>query len=604
MHKRLNWSRVICNFLALCTATGFFFISSGCYNKSESTQESEFGALLKRAESNDTAAQVQLGESYLNGTGVDKDLAKAKIWFEASASSGNAAAQYQLGRMFAKGLGVEKDEVRAFSLFEKSAAQGNGKGIHALGVSHYLGSGTSKDVKKAIELWQKSATLGNADSEFNIGYALEEAGPLHDLQAAMSWYERAVEHGSTEAIVNLGVMHRDGIGVPKDLQKAIALFQKGTDLNDSRSQYMLGYMYLEGLGVPVDTAKSLDLWKRSAEGGDDTAQYEIGRAYLNGNGIPKDVGKASEWYLKSAVQGNTQAQHLIGWMYAQGEGLSKDMVLAYAWTNLASTTGDKASQANRDKFEMQLSKDEKSEAQRLSTNWKKGDQLTREGIADSQSQSKEAAAGKLTKRGTGTAFFVSRSGQAVTNFHVVNGCTDVRFEGRDGKVKVKAADKVNDLALLEIPGVADSVANILGDPSKLRQGDDVVVFGFPLNTLLSSGGNLTPGVISALSGLGNNTNQIQITAPIQPGSSGSPVLNKKGEVIGVVSMKLSDTKMANATGSVGQNVNFAVGGQTLKSFLASQKVDISTGTFRFFEKSTADLADEARKWTFVVECWQ
>lgn len=210
----------------------------------------------------------------------------------------------------------------------------------------------------------------------------------------------------------------------------------------------------------------------------------------------------------------------------------------------------------------------------------------------------------MAKRGTGTAFVVTKTGQAITNHHVVNGCTEIRFEGRDGTVKVKATDTVNDLALLEIPGMTGTAATILGDPSKLRQGDDVVVFGFPLNTLLSSGGNLTPGVISALTGLGNNTNQIQITAPIQPGSSGSPVLNKKGEVVGVVSMKLSDAKMANATGSVGQNVNFAVGGQTLKSFLATQQVEFSMGTFRFFEKSTADLADEARKWTFVVECWK
>jgi hypothetical protein len=69
-------------------------------------------------------------------------------------------------------------------------------------------------------------------------------------------------------------------------------------------------------------------------------------------------------------------------------------------------------------------------------------------------------------------------------------------------------------------------------------------------------------------------------------------------------MKLSDAKMASATGSVAQNANFAVGGQTLKSFLSTQQVDFSTGAFRFFEKSTADLAEEARKWTFVVECWK
>jgi hypothetical protein len=81
-------------------------------------------------------------------------------------------------------------------------------------------------------------------------------------------------------------------------------------------------------------------------------------------------------------------------------------------------------------------------------------------------------------------------------------------------------------------------------------------------------------------------------------------MNKKGEVVGVVSMKLSDSKMAKATGQVAQNVNFAVSGQTLKSFLDAHKVEYSTGGLMSFAKSTADIADEARKWTTVVECWK
>ena len=116
---------------------------------------------------------------------------------------------------------------------------------------------------------------------------------------------------------------------------------------------------------------------------------------------------------------------------------------------------------------------------------------------------------------------------------------------------------------------------------------------------------MTPGVVSALTGLGNNSNQIQITAPIQPGSSGSPVINKKGEVVGVVSMKLSDSKLAKATGHIGQTVNFAIGGQVLHSFLNAHKIGYrSGGGLLSFDKSTADLADEARKWTMVLECWK
>lgn len=213
--------------------------------------------------------------------------------------------------------------------------------------------------------------------------------------------------------------------------------------------------------------------------------------------------------------------------------------------------------------------------------------------------------GQLHKAGTGTLFIVNKNGQAITNQHVVSGCAELRIEGRDGAAKLVTEDKVNDLALIRIPGNVKATATIASKPEAVRQGEDIVVFGFPLNTVLSSGGNFTPGMVSALTGLGNNTNQLQITAPIQPGSSGSPVLNKKGEVVGVVAMKLSDRKMARATGEIGQNVNFAVSGQTLKAFLDKHKAGHKDGAgFFTWEKDAADLADEARRWTLVVECWK
>ncbi len=212
---------------------------------------------------------------------------------------------------------------------------------------------------------------------------------------------------------------------------------------------------------------------------------------------------------------------------------------------------------------------------------------------------------KSSKQQTGTAFTVSSEGHALTNHHVINGCTEVKVAGREGLVKVITSDSVNDLALLQLPGHIDSYAKLNPDTRKLRQGEDIIVFGYPLNFALSSGGNLTLGILSALSGLGNNTNQIQITAPIQPGSSGSPVMDKKANVVGVVSMKLDDSKMTNLTGQIAQNVNFAVNGQTVKAFLDANKVPYKTGGgFFSSEKNNADIADEARKWTVLVECWK
>jgi hypothetical protein len=82
------------------------------------------------------------------------------------------------------------------------------------------------------------------------------------------------------------------------------------------------------------------------------------------------------------------------------------------------------------------------------------------------------------------------------------------------------------------------------------------------------------------------------------------VLNRKAEVVAVVSSKLSDSKMVRATGQVGQNVNFAISGQTLKNFLDTHAVKYATGGFLNFAKSSSDIADEARKWTVIVECWR
>ena len=94
--------------------------------------------------------------------------------------------------------------------------------------------------------------------------------------------------------------------------------------------------------------------------------------------------------------------------------------------------------------------------------------------------------------------------------YVVSGCKELRVQGHDGLAKLVTEDAVNDLALIRLGQPIKDAAKISSDSGKLRQGEEIVVFGFPLNSVLSSGGNLTPGVVSAVTGLGNNTNQFQL----------------------------------------------------------------------------------------------
>jgi len=467
-------------------------------------------------------------------------------------------------------------------------------------VKEFLGE-LDSPAKALVELTKK-AEAGDAGAQRDLGSRyLDGEGVPKDKVKAFEWYHKAAEQGGAGAQYGLGLMYIKGDGVSEDETKGREWIEKSAAQSLPDAQNLIGVWHEAGYaGLPKDAAKAVEWWQKAAAQGHAFAQLSLGQAYRDGKGVPKDRVKAMEWYAKSAAQGFGASQLTLGEEYGNGEGVLTDSVLAYAWLNLASGNGFDVAGEQRDRVARRMTPAEITEAQHLSSNWKKGQILVREGNPGNAAPS----GGTLSKRGTGTIFVVSKTGHAITNQHVTTGCTELRIQGREGVAKLITEDAVNDLALVQIPAAVTDAAAITSEPGKLRQGEDIVAFGFPLNSLLSSGGNLTPGVISALTGLGNNTNQIQITAPIQPGSSGSPVLNKKGEVVGVVSLKLSDAKMARSTGQIGQNVNFAVSGQTLKTFLDTHKVTYSTGSFFSWNKSTADLADEARKWTLLVECWR
>jgi S1-C subfamily serine protease len=91
-----------------------------------------------------------------------------------------------------------------------------------------------------------------------------------------------------------------------------------------------------------------------------------------------------------------------------------------------------------------------------------------------------------------------------------------------------------------------------------RLGEEIVVYGFPLAGLLASSGNVTTGNITALAGLGDDIRFLQISAPVQPGNSGGPVLDRNGNIVGIVVSKLDAIKTAIATQDIPQNVNFAI----------------------------------------------
>jgi len=199
----------------------------------------------------------------------------------------------------------------------------------------------------------------------------------------------------------------------------------------------------------------------------------------------------------------------------------------------------------------------------------------------------------------GTGFFVSNVGHILTNDHVVKGCKSLST--RDGKpLRIIGRDTRTDLALLKTETVPPTVAIFRsGPPPKI--GDSVIVFGFPLRGVLSSEGNVTTGVLSATSGLRDDVRFVQLSAPVQPGNSGGPLLDSSGHVIGVVVAKLDVLQVVRVTGDVPQNVNFAVHWAAVRAFLDEQGVPYRKGISQR-PSSTHDVAAIASQMSVALDC--
>jgi S1-C subfamily serine protease len=156
---------------------------------------------------------------------------------------------------------------------------------------------------------------------------------------------------------------------------------------------------------------------------------------------------------------------------------------------------------------------------------------------------------------TGSGFFL-RPGQVVTNLHVMRGASRAEIKTLDGKGRVFpvagliATDEEGDLALLSVDPRPDRLRTSELASALPDEGEQIVVIGNPLKLE----GSVTDGIVSAVREVPNVGKIIQITAPISHGNSGSPVFNMKGQVIGVVTVKVTN----------GQNINLAIGAERVE----------------------------------------
>lgn len=161
--------------------------------------------------------------------------------------------------------------------------------------------------------------------------------------------------------------------------------------------------------------------------------------------------------------------------------------------------------------------------------------------------------------GQGTGFFISIDGDVITNHHVLEGASRAEIKTNEGKIyraqKIVGDDKEGDLVRVSVDLRGNSVRPLSVNAAVPAVGERIFVIGSPLGLEQT----VADGIISAIRKIPEFGNIVQLTAPISPGSSGSPVVNMKGEVIGVATFFLM----------AGQNLNFAIPGERIANLTTS-----------------------------------
>lgn len=207
----------------------------------------------------------------------------------------------------------------------------------------------------------------------------------------------------------------------------------------------------------------------------------------------------------------------------------------------------------------------------------------------------------ILEASSGSGFAVSTDGYVVTNNHVIEGCQEV-FVHDNGKVIpviVVTYDLQNDLALLKGDFQPKAVLPLSDYQPQLLQ--DIYVAGYPFGNEISSSIKVTKGIISSLTGIGNNFSNIQIDAALQSGNSGGPIIDEMGNVVGVAVSKLDAEYMLENYGDIPENTNFGIKSSVVRSVLESNGVStpaVSTSTM-----SKVELGQEIKGSTYYISCW-
>ncbi|QXO72612.1 tetratricopeptide repeat protein [Morganella morganii] len=290
--------------------------------------------------------QLQIGLLYEEGIGFPQNSVFARYWFEKAAEQNNADALFYLGEFYMDGYGVAKDVKRGYQLYQKAAELGSSHAMNNLGLlakqegniekaitlyKQAIASGADTTLLNLASLYQENGNYEESEKlllvalgkkDYNIkSEALNKLGTIYsrsdyegyDPKKAEEYYLESIKLGNDLSLNNIGVLYFKS----HQYQKAFYYIKLAADKNIPGAINNLGALYKYGHGTTQDYTKALSLFKQSAAQNNSVGLFNLGSMYEKGEGVKQDDNKAIKYYEKALAAGHYPAQERIDFLKAK-----------------------------------------------------------------------------------------------------------------------------------------------------------------------------------------------------------------------------------------------------------------------------------------------
>jgi S1-C subfamily serine protease len=195
---------------------------------------------------------------------------------------------------------------------------------------------------------------------------------------------------------------------------------------------------------------------------------------------------------------------------------------------------------------------------------------------------------------SGTGFFVTTDGYIVTSYHVIEDAKEILIKNSQGNeyvAKYIKGDIANDIAVLKVDIESKPIS--VATYANVSKGNEIFTLGYPLIQIQGQEQKASFGRVNALSGIQDDIRFLQIDVPTQPGNSGGPIIDKSGKVVGIANATLNQINVLRESGSLPQNVNYAIKSDYIFPLIREYLKNLNDGTVGASE--VVDLAELIKK---------